>query len=64
MKHIKCILMNIKMCCQKNCNYTEVQNFLLENTFIVHLKKKKKGYELNIDTGFYFEVCQKMILYI
>lgn len=53
--------MNIKMCCQKNYNYTEVQNFLLENTFIVHLKKKK-GYEINIDTGFYFEACQKMIL--
>lgn len=34
------ILVNIKMYCQKNCNYTEVQNFLFENTSLVHRKRK------------------------
>lgn len=51
--------MNIKMCCQKNCNYTEVQNFLLENTFIVHLKKKKKDMNLILIQDFILKYVRK-----
>jgi len=40
MYNLMYIPVNIEMYFQKNCNYSEVQNFLFENTSLVHLKRK------------------------